>query len=312
MTVLCVLGLEMLANRQRSVSSSGSLSEAEDLFCCGLGVNEVEEATLEGRAVLVLAGMVEEAVVTPLGLRAMKGLAAYLRVLSSSMLTAVVVQVMSKRPRWLPLEYHWAPLDHDPLLLLLELLGSRLTVLTYSCHPLSREPLINAIAAMPALTVLSLPEAADDNALAVVGAACHSLATLCVRGSRGVTDDGMRRLLLRRHAYTRSLWRRLFSRWRSLRSSLSRQQARYRPLAPATIENSLLVPADAEHLNPLSSTLVHMDLGGTKVSTGGVEWAKSILSPNAYVFATHSLRRSLRSQTSLEDQMSRLLAPLTP
>ncbi|XP_042891192.1 uncharacterized protein LOC122265829 [Penaeus japonicus] len=297
----------MLANRQHSVSSSGSLSEAEDLFCCGLGVNEVEEATLEGRAVLVLAGMVEGAVVTPLGLRAMKRMAAYLRVLSSSMLTAVVTVIMSKRPRWLPLEYHWAPLDHDPLLLLLELLGSHLTVLTYSCHPLSREPLINALAAMPALTVLSLPEAADDNALAVVGAACHGLTTLCVRGSKGVTDDGMRRLLLRRHAYTRSRWRRLFSRWRSLRSSLSRQQARYRP-----IENALLVPADAEHLNPLSGTLVHLDLGGTKVSNQGVEWAKSILSPNAYVFATHSLRRSLRSQTSLEDQMARLLAPLTP
>lgn len=303
----------MLASRQRSFSSSSSFSESEDVFCCGGDDHkDGSAATLERRAVLVLAGMVEEAVVTPIGPRAMNSMASYLQGLNSKLLTSVVTAVLATRPRWLPLEYHWAPLDHDPLLHLLELLGNRLTTLTYTCHPLSREPLLQALSAMPALTTLSLPEAADDNALAVVGAACHILATLCVRYSKGVTDDGIRRLLLRRHTYTRSRWRRLFARWRTLRASVTRQQSRYRPLPPSLSDHTLLLPLDPEHLNPLSATLTHLDLSGTKVSKQGAEWARNLLPPNAFVDATHAHRRSLRSQTSLEDQMARLLAPITP
>ncbi|XP_042221575.1 uncharacterized protein LOC121866056 [Homarus americanus] len=303
----------MLASKQRSISSSGSYSEPDEVFCCGGGdMKELSGGTLERRAMLVLAGMVEGAVVTPQGPRAMSCVAAYLQGLNSRLLTAVVTAVLATRPRWLPLEYHWAPLDHDPLLYLLELLGERLTALTYTCHPLSREPLLHAIAAMPGLTTLNLPEAADDNALAVVGVACHILVTLCVRGSKAVTDDGVRRLLLRRHTYTRSRWRRLFSRWRSLRSSLTRQQARYRPLPAPLSDHTLLMPLDPEHLNPLSATLTHLDLGGTKVSNQAAEWARSVLVPHAFVEASHSQHHSLRSQTSLEDQMAKLLAPLTP
>ncbi|KAK8749516.1 hypothetical protein OTU49_015404 [Cherax quadricarinatus] len=302
----------MLSNKQRSISSSGSCSEPDDVFCCGGADMKVCGGALERRAVLVLAGLVEEAVVTPLAPRAMSCVAAYLQGLNPRLLTAVVTAVVASRPRWLPLEYHWAPLDHDPLLYLLQLLGERLTALTYTCHPLSREPLLQAISAMPALTTLNLPEAADDNALAVVGAACHILVTLCVRGSKAVTDDGIRRLLLRRNTYTRSRWFRLFSRWRALRASLSRQQTKYRPLPASLSENTLLVPLDPEHLNPLSATLIHLDLGGTKVSSQGAEWARAVLSPHAFVDASHSQHRSLRSQTSLEDQMAKLLAPLTP
>ncbi|XP_045609738.1 uncharacterized protein [Procambarus clarkii] len=302
----------MLSKKQRS-ASSGSYSEPDGVFCCaGHDVEMMCGGSLERRAVVVVAALVEEAVVTPLGPRDTSCVAAYLHALNSKLLTAVVTTVMATRPKWLPLEYHWAPLDHDPLLYLLELLGKRLTALTYSCHPLSREPLLQAISAMPALTTLNLPEAADDNVLAVVGAACRILVTLCVRGSKGVTDDGIRRLLLRRNTYTRSRWRRLFSRWRTLRASISRQQARYRPLPASLSENTLLVPLEPEYLNPLSTTLVHLDLVGTRVSSHGTEWARTVLLPQAFVDASHAHHHSLHSQTSLEDQMAKLLAPLTP
>ncbi|XP_068237709.1 uncharacterized protein [Palaemon carinicauda] len=307
----------MLANKQASLSPSGTIVEPDDGFCCGgEGCVEVFGISLEGRAVMALAGLVEEAVVTPLGATAMGSVATYLLRLSPRLLTAVVTAVQATRPRWLPLEYHWAPLDHDPLLHLLQLVGDRLTSLSYTCHPLSRELLVNAIASMPRLSTLNLPNSADDNVLAVVGAACFTLTTLCVRGSRAVTDDGLRRLMLRRDAYTRSRWRRLFSRWRNLRTTMTRQQSRYRPLAANSQvpigESALLVPMDPEQLNPLNVTLTHIDLGGTRVTSQGVEWIRSVLPPNSFIDTTHPNQRSVQSETSLEDQMAKLLVPVSP
>ncbi|XP_066963493.1 uncharacterized protein [Macrobrachium rosenbergii] len=307
----------MLANKQPSLSPTGTIAEPDDGFCCGgEGCVELFGISLEGRAVMVLAGLVEEAVVTPLGSAAMSSVASYLLRLSPRLLTAVVTAVQASRPRWLPLEYHWAPLDHDPLLHLLELVGDRLTALSYRCHPLSRELLVHALGAMPRLSTLNLPNSADDNVLAVVGAACFTLTTLCVRGSRGVTDDGLRRLMLRRDAYTRSRWRRLFSRWRNLRTTMTRQQSRYRPLSANSQvpigESALLVPMDPEQLNPLSATLTHVDLGGTRVTPQGVEWMRSVLPHNAFIDTTHPNQRSVQSEASLEDQMAKLLVPVSP
>lgn len=302
----------MLASRMRG--SSGRTGDRDQTQCCSVGEEcWGDRHTLEDRAAGVLVRLVEGAMVAPKESHSLVPLASYLLTLNSRHLTAVMTAVMASRPRWLPLEYHWAPLDHDPLLGLLQLVGIRLTALTYTCHPLSREPLLQALAAMPALTSLSLPETADNNVLAVVGAACPVLATLCVRGSRGVTDDGVRRLLLRRHTYTRSRWRRLFSRWRALRASLTRQQACYRPLPPHVFsDQALLPPLDADHLNPLSATLTHLDLSGTRVTTQAAEWARGLLSPQACIEVTHAHYRALHSQGSLEDQMVGLLAPLTP
>ena len=302
----------MLASRRRR--SSGRTDDRYQSQCCG-GSEECwgDRHTLEERAAGILARLVEGAVEAPKESHSLTPLASYLLSLNSHMLTAVMTAVMAGRPRWLPLEYHWAPLDHDPLLGLLHLVGIRLTALTYTCHPLSREPLLQALATMPALISLSLPETADNNVLAVVGAGCPTLATLCVRGSRGVTDDGVRRLLLRPHTYTRSRWRRLFSRWRVLQASFTRQQACYRPLPPNVFsDQALLPPLDPDHLNPLSATLTHLDLGGTRVTAQTAEWGRSLLPSQAYIEVTHAHHRSLYSQGSLEDQMVGLLSPLTP
>lgn len=302
----------MLASRGRGYS--GRTGERKESLCCGPSVEcGGGQSTLEGRATGVVAGLVEGAVDAPKESQSLCTLASYLLPLNSRLLTAVMTAVMAGRPRWLPLEYHWAPLDHDPLLGLLQLVGMRLTALTYTCHPLSREPLLQALAAMPMLASLSLPETADNDVLAVVGATCPTLATLCVRGSKAVTDDGVRRLLLRRHTYTRSRWRRLFSRWRALRASLTRQQACYRPLPPAVIsDQALLPPLDPDHLNPLSTTLTHLDLSGTKVTPQTAEWARGLLPSQACVEVTSAAYRALHPQDSLEDQMVGLLAPLTP
>lgn len=301
----------MLASRVR-----GSCSGAGDqTHCCGVSAEcWGGQHTLQERATDVLVGLVEGAVDAPKESHSLMPLASYLLTLDARHLTAVMTAVTASRPRWLPLEYHWAPVDHDPLLGLLQLVGIRLTALTYTCHPLSREPLLQALATMPALTSLSLPETADNNVLAVVGAACPILATLCVRGSKGVTDDGVRRLLLRRHTYTRSRWRRLFSRWRALRASLTRQQACYRPLPPTVFsDQALLPPLDSDHLNPLSATLTHLDLAGTRITAQTADWARSLLPPQACIDVTHAHYRSaLHTQGSLEDQMVGLLAPLTP
>lgn len=304
------------SSRQRSVSSSDSvLSESEEsLCCCRDGADDGElESRLESLAMGVVAGMVESAVVTPLPPAATACLATYLQALTPSLVTTVMMAVVTARPRWLPLEYHWAPVDHDPLLTLLPLLGTRLTALTYTCHPLSRDPLLAALSGLPGLTCLSLPDTTDDNTLAVVGAGCPLLACFSVRGSRAVTDDGLRRLLLQRHTYTRSRWRRLFSRWRALRSSITRQHSRYRPLPPAALGDPTLLPTcEPDHLNSLAATLTRLDLAGTRVTEGGREWTTHLLPPGAVVCVTRPSRRSLRSQASLEDQMARLLAPLTP
>lgn len=298
----------MLATRQKSLPAS-TCTEHHYSFCCAS--DDDKETTcrdkLERQAVMVLAAMVEEAVVMPLGPRAMSSLAAYLNTLNSKLLTMVVTSVLSSRPRWLPLEYHWAPLDHDPLLHLVQLLGDRLTVFSYICHPLSREPLLEAIAVMSRLTVLSLPEASDDHIMAAVGASCPVLTVLCVRGSKAVSDDGLRRLLLRRQTYTRSRWRRLFSKWRSLRAPL----CRYRPLPTSVTDHTVLLPFEPDQLNSLSGTLTHLDLCSTRVSYQGMAWTRSILQPSAFVDFSHKHHRSLRSNTSLDEQMAGLLVPFT-
>lgn len=301
----------MLAFRRRG--SCGGVGDRGQAQCCGGGEGCLgDRHTLEERAAGVLAALVEGAVDAPKESHSLTPIASYLLTLNSRLLTTIMTAVIASRPRWLPLEYHWAPLDHDPLLGLLRLVGARLTALTYTCHPLSREPLLQALAAMPSLTSLSLPETADNNVMSVVGGACPFLSSLCVRGSRAVTDDGVRRLLLRRHTYTRSRWRRLFSRWRTLRASFTRQQACYRPLPPPVFsDQALLPPLDPDHLNPLSVTLTLLDLGGTRVTAQVAEWARSLLSPQASVEVTHS-HRALHSQGSFEDQMVGLLAPLTP
>ncbi|XP_050727467.1 uncharacterized protein LOC127004125 [Eriocheir sinensis] len=302
----------MLASRGRG--HSGRTEERKQSVCCG-GSEECLDGqrSLEGRAVGVVAALVEGSVNAPKESQSLCALASYLLPLNSRLLTAVMTAVMAGRPRWLPLEYHWAPLDHDPLLGLLQLVGMRLTAFTYTCHPLSREPLLQALAAMPVLVFLSLPKTADNDVLALVGATCHTLATLCVRGSKGVTDDGVRRLILRRHTFTRSRWRRLFTHWRVLRASLTRQQACYRPLPPAVInDQALLPPLDPDHLNPLSATLTHLDLGGTRVTLQTAEWARGLLSSQACVEVTSATQRAMNPQDSLEDQMVGLLAPLTP
>lgn len=302
----------MLSSRGRGYS--GTTGERKQNLCCG-GTEEYEDTrrTLKGRASGTVARLVEGAIDAPKESQSLCALASYLLPLNSRLLTSIMTAVLAGRPRWLPLEYHWAPLDHDPLLGLLQLIGMRLTSLTYTCHPLSREPLLEALAAMPSLSSLSLPETANNDMMAVVGANCPTLVTLCVRGSRGVTDDGVRRLLLRRHTYTRSRWRRLFSRWQALRVSLTRQQASYRPLPPAIInDQAFLPPLDPDHLNALCATLTQLDLNGTRVTPQTAEWARGLLPSQACVEVTSSAHQSLHPQDSLEDQMVGLLTPPTP
>ncbi|XP_076064355.1 uncharacterized protein LOC143038687 [Oratosquilla oratoria] len=290
-----------------SSSSASSSSSRRSSLSGGSGGSP----SLLHSATLALASLLEDVVSEPRGPSVMDGVSAYLAPLTPPLLTALVVRISTNRPLWVPLEYHWAPMDHDPLLALLEAVGVSLQQLIYTCHPLSREALHRTLTAMPNLITLKLSHGADDQALRIVGATCVRLQVLSLRGSKAVTDDGMRRLLLRRSAYMRNRWRQLFGRWRELRLTLS---ASYRPLQQGAPGQGL----DPEVLNAVAGTLTELDLRGTRVTSQGVAWVRSVLPTGATVVSTAcpsaaaAFRLKVSRQNSIEDQLVRLLHIGTP
>lgn len=279
-----------------------------DAVCLVQGLPGSVEGSLQLRAAQVVSRAANRAVSVG-GARSVAALAAYLAPVHRRPLTLVVTLMGMLRPRFLPLEYHWAPTERDAFLALVEALPP-IDALVYVPHPLAHAQMEGVLCLQARLRSLSLREGADDGLLRLVGGLCRSLAFLDVGGSKGVTDGGLRRLLLRPPAASRFHWRQLYRRWRELRAASG---AAYQPIFTPAPASPALEPAAQR--TRAACTLHHLDLRGTKVSLVGAEWASKRLEKGAHVLIhaqtpPTALRtfRLLKSASSGEEGRQFLLA----
>ncbi|XP_047738637.1 uncharacterized protein LOC125178577 [Hyalella azteca] len=213
---------------------------------------------------------------------------------------SVVWRVQQIRPPWLPVDLHWVEVEPDPLLLLLAYIP-QLRTLSYTPLPHTLPTLSALLCGLPHLTRLQLRHTADDTMMRMVGRSCPSLQVLCVKGSRSVSDAGLRYMVLKPGASSRCAWRFLYRRWKELKPVLvsSQHQREYASLPP--------VPAVAAHQRTeLAGALRHLDLRGTKVTMSGARWAAKC-APQAHLLllsssASHSLTSRTKRYHSLEEQ----------
>ncbi|CAL4122796.1 unnamed protein product, partial [Meganyctiphanes norvegica] len=155
----------------------------------------------------------------------------------------------------------------------------------------SRRQLIlagEAISQMTQLRVLKLQYCAHDYLLAAVGDSCHNLLVLDVRGSRSVSDRGIAALITPASAMEGQLLkggkkqdsgRCLGKAVKSITSKITMAL-----VEPKSLENDNELEEDSiVQLSPCCQTLVCVDLRCTKVSSTGVAWLTSAVSPKARI-----------------------------
>lgn len=244
-------------------------------------------ATLRSLSFQELVSLLQSALSVPLSNRNINRVGSYLILLPGRIRSELVENTLSCRPMWVPIDYHWASLELDPVLLLLSLqpIGESLQRLSYPCHPLNRDLLIQALGTMTTLKALTLEEACDNEILGVVGGTCRALHLLNVSHSKQVNDDGVRRLCLKRNVYMKRKWQNVVGRlkglslkWGSGGHHGGSRGGGYHQLQPSRSH-------DPDDLNPCCTTLTHVYLAGTRVTELGVMYLKAAL-PNLSVLAT--------------------------
>ena len=255
--------------------------------------------TLQARASQIVAKIVNKHL---FNIESIEASAKYLEKLSSKPLNYVIQQLSLLRPRFLPLEYHWAPTEKDPFLTLIQKLPS-VTAIMYIPHPLCQPHLENLFTIHKKLVALSLTEFADDSLLRIVGSLCLQLSYIDVSRSKGVTDCGLRRLLLKAPTASRFHWRQLYRRWKELRTTAASSPA-YRPLFLSNTTSSL--ESTACH-TPICSSLRHLDLRGTRTSAAGAEWAARRLEAGSHILLTPIMTRNNRRLRSHNEEVRQSL-----
>ena len=192
------------------------------------------------------------------------------------LVSEVIWRVQEWRSPWIPLDLHWVEVEVDPLLRLVALLP-KLHSLNYNPLSLTVTSFCAALVGLPLLTCLQLSHTASDALLRLLPRDCPSLQILNLQGSRGVTDNGLRRLLLLPSASSRCAWRFLYRRWREMRPLRSRTAGGGRggDDTRGLVEYQVLLPPlpPARLRTPLSFSLKHLDLRATRVSKSGAAWA---------------------------------------
>lgn len=266
-----------------------------------------ESVSIEGSLRLQSAGVLAiyiNKTISLSGIYSIPVILSYISELEQRPLNLLMTLLGRFRPRFLPLEYHWAPTEKDPYLCLVEAI-SRLDVFIYIPHPLGSSQMESVLSVHFRLSVLSLKDGADDSLLRIIGNVCRSLVYLDVSGSKAVTDCGLRRLLLRPPAASRFHWRQLYRRWRELRSAIHSPSASvsYHPIFMSAPSSPALETSSQK--TQIASTLQHLDLRGTKSSVNGAEWAAKRLEKGSHVLFLTPIPKATRRFKSLSNEGSR-------
>ena len=229
---------------------------------CGRGVKSLRQIALDKSLRVMLLFLKESRSEAEY-----KNMGNMMKILNEDCVSELLWRAHEWRPPWIPMDLLWVEADIDPYLRVVAL-APQLKVLTYSpVSPLSVHPLTAVLSGLPLLQSLRLQYTASDTLLRLLHRDCPHLKVLSVQGSKGVTDSGLRRLLLLPSASHRCAWHILFKRWRELL-----------PYEKSRQYKTLLPPVPAPELRTvLCSSLEHLDLRETRVTECGAQWAAQCL-----------------------------------